>query len=111
MEARAILRYGRISPRKLREIAGMVRGQPVNEAITRLKLTPRKGADMIAKVIQSAAANAADRHGADVDSLRVRTLLVDEGPRLKRFTPRAQGRASPIKKRTSHITVVVDDNA
>ncbi|MCW5827760.1 MAG: 50S ribosomal protein L22 [Deltaproteobacteria bacterium] len=111
MEARAMLRYGRISPRKLREIAGLVRGQPVNEALVRLRLTHRKGAAMISKVIQSAAANAADRHGADVDSLRVRTLLVDEGPRLKRFTPRAQGRASPIKKRTSHITVVVDDNA
>jgi len=109
METRAILRYGRISPRKLREIAGIVRGQPVPEAITRLKLTPRKGALMIAKVIQSAAANAADRHGADIDTLRVKTLLVDDGPRIKRFTPRAQGRASPIKKRTSHITVVVSD--
>ncbi len=111
METRASLKYGRISAQKMRLLADAVRGQKVADALTTLKLTPKKAAPMLAKVIRSAAANAADRHGADIDNLKVKNILVDGGPTMKRWTPRAQGRATPIRKRTSHVIVVVDDEA
>ena len=105
MEARAVLRYTRISPQKTRLIADQVRGKHIAEAIRFLNLTGTKRAKVIAKVMNSAVANAM----MDVDNLYVKAIQVDEGPRLKRWMPRAQGRATRILKRTSHIAVVLEE--
>lgn len=107
MEAKAILRNVRVAPRKTRLVADMVRGMSVSRAIEVLQFTQKKPAGIVSKVISSAVANAQDLHDADVDSLIVESIWVDEGPKLKRFLPRAMGRATKILKKTSHITVVV----
>src|SRR6056297_1129852 len=107
MEAKAIARYVRVSPRKARQVINEVRGKDVAEALAILRFTRRKAADVITKVINSAAANAEHNHEMDIDSLYIAEAYVDGGPVLKRFRARAQGRAYPILKRTSHITVVV----
>jgi len=109
METQAILRYARISPRKARLVADLVRGKPVPEAIAQLQLLHKKGGPIVAKLVRSAAANAADRHGSDVDQLWIRRIYVDKGPVLKRWMSRAHGSASPKLHRMSHITVIVDD--
>lgn len=111
MEAKAVVRYVRISPRKMRIVADMVREKPVEEALSLLKLLPKKGAKVVAKLLTSAAANAEDlsKGKTDVDSLVVKTIQVDNGPIIKRWMPRAMGRANRIQRRTSHITVVVSD--
>lgn len=102
----AKLRYVRVSPQKARLVADMVRGQDVDEALKVLKFTRKRTAPMISKLISSAMANATVKDpGVDVDSLYVLTIHVDGGPVLRRFLPRAQGRATRILKRTSHITV------
>jgi large subunit ribosomal protein L22 len=85
----------------------MVRGKPVDEALTVLKFTVKKGSRLINKTLRSAVANAENTHMIDVDNLFVKTILIDDGPRLKRFRPRAMGRATSILKRMSHITVVL----
>jgi large subunit ribosomal protein L22 len=103
--SRAYLKNVRIAPRKARLVADMVRGKPVQFALDTLKLTNRKAAPMIAKMINSAIANATDKATVDVDSLIVSEVFVDEGATLKRWLPRAQGRATPLRKRTSHITL------
>lgn len=107
MEARATLRNARIAPRKARLVGDLVRGMAVSRALEVLDFVQKRPAGVLAKVIGSAVANAREAHQADVDSLRVKTIEIDEGPAMKRFMPRAQGRASRIHKRTSHITVVV----
>ena len=107
MEATATLRYLRISPRKARLVADMVRGKPVAQAIDTLKFTGRAAGLPIRKVIESAMANAENTHGLDVDILWVKELRVEPGPTLKRFMPRAQGRAYGIRKRSSHVYVVL----
>ena len=107
MEAKAILRSVRISPQKARLVADQVRGLPVARALDLLKFSDKKAAALIRKVVESAIANAENNQGADVDDLRVKTIMVDEGPTLKRFMARAKGRGTRILKRTSHITVVV----
>jgi len=110
MESRCVARWIRIAPRKMRLVADMVRGKSVNEAIGLLKFTPRSGARPTLKAIQSAVANIVNRDDArDVnpDSLVVKTIFVDEGPTYKRFLPRAMGRATPLRKRSSHLTVDV----
>ena len=107
MEAEATLKFLRISPRKARLVADMVRGKPVGHALDTLKFTGRAASLPIKKVIESAVANAENNHGMDVDILFVKELRVDPGPTLKRFMPRAQGRAYSIRKRTSHIRVVL----
>jgi large subunit ribosomal protein L22 len=101
-----------MSPRKMRVVANMVRGERVEEAINLLRLTPKKAAGIIAKALESAAANAEDKSGGevDIDSLTVRRILVDGGPIIKRWMPRAMGRASRINHRTSHLTIVVSDD-
>ena len=109
MEAKAILRTARISPQKARLVADQVRGLPAARALDLLKSSDKKAAHMIRKVVESAIANAENNQGADVDELRVKTIMVDEGPTLKRFMARAKGRGTRILKRTSHITVVVGE--
>lgn len=109
MEARAKLRYARLSPRKTRLVADMVRGKGVQDALNILKFSPQKAAAIVAGVVGSAVANAEQKGVADVDRLVVKTIFVDQGPVLKRFMPRAQGRATKIRKPTSHITVVLDE--
>lgn len=107
MEAKAIWRYCRIAPRKARVVADLVRGRSVEEAIALLEFTPRRAADMVKKVVKSAAANADDIGSLDVDRLYIKRITVDQGPMLRRFRPRAQGRAYRVNKKTSHIRVVV----
>ena len=109
MEARAIEKFIRMSPRKLRYVADAIRNKSVEEAVDILTLTPKKAASIIKKAIESAAANAAENHDMDEDGLVVTKIYVNEGPTLKRFRPRARGRATRIRKRTSHLTVVVSD--
>jgi large subunit ribosomal protein L22 len=110
MEAKAVGKYIRISPQKARLVADVVRGMGVDQAITTLRFMPKKGAGIIKKVLESAVANATQDDQADVDNLYVKKIIIDGGPSLKRISPRAQGRATGIIKRTSHITVVLDEN-
>jgi len=107
MEVRAVGKYLRISPFKARLVADLVRGKAVGDALTVLRFTPKKSGRFINKTLQSAIANAKNLKAVDVDTLFVKTILVDEGPTLKRWRPRAMGRATRILKRSSHITVVL----
>jgi large subunit ribosomal protein L22 len=107
MEARAIARYIRISPFKARQVADLVRGKEVGEAIGILKYANKKPAPYIEKVLKSAIANAEHNYDMDSDELYISQILIDEGPTLKRMKPRAYGRADVRRHRTSHITVVV----
>jgi len=109
MEKKAVAKYIRISPQKARLVADLVRGKDVDSAITTLKFMPKKAARILRKVIESAVANAIQTETIDADTLYVKKILIDGGPMLKRFRPRAMGRATRILKRTSHITVVVDE--
>ena len=106
-EAKAIARTVRIAPRKVRLVVDLIRGKEVGEAIAILKHTPKAASPVVEKVLNSAIANAEHNYDLDVNNLVVSKVFVDEGATLKRFRPRAQGRASAINKRTSHITVVV----
>jgi large subunit ribosomal protein L22 len=108
-EARAIARYIRLSPRKAREVVDLIRGKDLKEALAILRYTPRKASAPIAKVVQSAAANAEHNYEMNKDSLYVAECYVDQGPIIKRFQPRAMGRADLLRKRTSHITVVLKE--
>ena len=107
MEVSAILRGTRLSAQKGRLVADQIRGLRVEKALNLLAFSPKKGAGIIKKVLESAIANAENNQGADVDELKIVTIMVDEGPSLKRFMARAKGRGTRILKRTSHITVVV----
>jgi len=109
MESTAKARHVRISPRKVRLVMDMVRGKPVEEALQVLGLVRKSASPVIAKVIRSAMANAENNHDMSTDGLIVARAFVDEGPTLKRFMPRAMGRATMIRKRTSHITVVLSE--
>ena len=109
MQVTSVLRYARISPQKCRLVADVVRGQPVGNAIATLKFMPKKGAELVRKLLESAVANAEHNHGADVDDLKVSLIQVDTAPVLKRFAARAKGRGARIVKRNSHITVGVSD--
>ena len=109
MEVAARLRFARISPQKGRLVADQIRGLPVGKALEILTFSPKKGAELIKKVLESAIANAEHNNGADVDELSVKTIFVDQGPIMKRMMPRAKGRGNRILKRTSHITVAVGD--
>ena len=107
MEVKAVAKDTGISPRKVYPLVDMVRGQMVDEALTILRFTPTPVARTVAKVIKSAAANAENNFQMVPSDLRIVNIFADEAPTLKRFRPRARGRASPILKRSSHITVVV----
>ncbi len=109
MEARAIAKYVRMSPTKLAPVADMVRGKDLEEALTILKFTPGKSATLVEKVVQSAAANAENNHEMNVDNLYVAEIAVNQGPTMKRWRAGAQGRASVILKRSSHIGVVLKE--
>ena len=109
METKAVAKYIRISPQKARLVADVVRGMDVETAITTLRFMPKKAARIIRKVVESAVANADQNDAIDVDTLFVKEIQINGGPMLKRFRPRAQGRATRILKRTSHITVVVEE--
>lgn len=109
MEAKAIAKYVRVSPRKAGQVCGLVRGKNVDEALAILKFTPRGAAADIAKVIKSAKANAENNHEMNVENLYVASIVANQGPTIKRFMPRAQGRATMIRKRTSHIEVVLKE--
>jgi large subunit ribosomal protein L22 len=109
MQVISTLRYARISPQKCRLVADVVRGKPVGNAISTLKFMPKKGAELVRKVLESAVANAEHNHGADIDELKITLIHVDAAPTLKRFAARAKGRGARIIKRNSHITVGVSD--
>ncbi len=109
MEAKAVGKYIRISPQKARLVADVVRGMGVDQAVTTLRFMPKKGATILRKVIESALANATQDDHVDVDNLYVKKIVIDGGPSLKRIRPRAMGRATGIIKRSSHITVVLDE--
>jgi large subunit ribosomal protein L22 len=106
--ARAVARHVRVSPMKARRVVDLVRGLPAKEALTVLKFAPQAASEQVYKVLASAVANAENNERLDPDSLLVRAAFVDEGPTLKRFRPRAQGRAYRIRKRTCHITIEVE---
>jgi large subunit ribosomal protein L22 len=110
MEAKAVARFIRISPQKARLVADLVRGKDVETAINTLRFMPKKGARIIRKLVESALANAGQNEAIDVDTLYVKKIFVDGGPSLKRIRPRAMGRATRILKRSSHITVVLDEH-
>jgi len=109
MATTAKLRQAHITPQKARLVADQVRGMRVDRALNILAFSNKKAASLIKKVLESAIANAEHNDGADVDELRVKTIMVDEGPIMKRWMPRARGRANQIFKRTSHITLVVEE--
>ena len=107
MEAKAIAKTVRITPRKARLVVDLIRGKNVSEAAAILRLTPRGASLAVEKVLKSAAANAVNNHKMDESKLYIKTIFANEGPRLKRYMPRAKGSADTYVKRTSHLTVVV----
>ncbi len=109
MEVRAVAKYIRMSSQKARLAVNLVRGAKVEDAISILKLTDKASARAVSKVLQSALANAENTANLDVDNLYVKKAFVDQGPTMKRMRPRAQGRANVIRKRSSHITIVLDE--
>ena len=108
--ARSSARYVRVTPQKARRMIDLIRGLPASEAQVVLRFSPQAASETVGKVLDSAIANAENNHGLNTDTLVVSEAYVDEGPTLKRFRPRAQGRAYRIRKRTSHITVVVSED-
>jgi large subunit ribosomal protein L22 len=110
MEAKAVAKYVRTSPRKARQVADSIRGRAAGDALNVLALTPRKAARLIEKVLRSAVANAREKGArAELDALTVSEIQVGPGPTLKRWLPRARGRATPIRKRTSHVRIILRD--
>ncbi|RJO60045.1 50S ribosomal protein L22 [candidate division WS5 bacterium] len=108
MKTKAVSKYNRISARKARVVADMVRGEKATNAFHVLKFTPKKAARLIEKTLKSAVANAENNFGADKKDLVISEIMIDEGPTLKRYRPRSRGMASSIMKRTSHVTIVVE---
>jgi len=108
-EAKAVARFIRISPRKVRLVVDLIRGKDVKEALAILKYTPQRASVPVAKVVKSAAANAEHNYDMDSDNLVVAACYVDQGPTIKRWQPRAMGRADVLRHRTSHITVIVKE--
>jgi large subunit ribosomal protein L22 len=110
MEARAVAKYIRVSPQKARLVVDLVRGKKLEEALKILAFTRKYSAGVVVKVLKSAAANARQNPNIDENILYVKTIHVDQGPSLKRWRARAQGRAASIKKRMSHITVILSED-
>ena len=111
MEVRAVTKYVRISPNKVRKLVDSVKGKPVEKALDSLKFMPLKAAKIVEKTMRSAVANADQHPDIDVDNLVVRNIIADQGPTLKRFRARARGRGTRILKRTSHITVILAEES
>ncbi|MDR2862056.1 MAG: 50S ribosomal protein L22 [Syntrophobacterales bacterium] len=109
METKAVARYVRISPQKARLVVDLIRGRKVDEARVILEFTRKKAAVIVSKLLKSAVANASQKPDVDENILYVKKIFVDQGPALKRWRARAQGRAASIKKRMSHITIVLDE--
>ena len=107
MDVKAVARYVRISPRKVRPVMALIKGKGVDEALAVLRFSPNRASQAVAKVVKSAAANAENNLELARDTLRVAQAFVDSGPSVKRMQARARGRADVIKKRSSHITIVV----
>ena len=108
-QAVAKLSYARISSRKVKTVIDLIRNKNAGEALAILKLTPKAASELVEKLLKSAIANAENNHGMDVEKLYVAEIFANQGPTLKRVRPRAQGRAFRIRKRTSHITVVLKE--
>lgn len=108
-EARAKVSYARISSRKVKIVIDLIRNKSVGEALAILKFTPKAAAEIVEKLLKSAVANAENNHNMDVEKLYVAEIFANQGPTLKRVQPRAKGRAFRIRKRTSHITVVLKE--
>ena len=111
MDVRAGARFIRVPPRKARAVAALVKGKHVHDALAILKFTPKAGARILEKILKSAIANAENNAKLAAETLRVKCAVVNEGPRLKRFWPRARGSVSPILKRTCHVRIVLTDEA
>ena len=109
MESKAVAKFVRITPRKVRVVLDLIRGKNVAEAFAILKFTPKAGAVVVEKVLRSAVANAENNYDMDVDKLAITTAYADDGPTMKRIHPRSRGQAFKILKRTSHVTIVVDE--
>ncbi len=109
MEAKSSLQFARVGAQKARLVADLVRGRDVNSALKILTFSNKKSADLFKKLIESAVANASYKKTMDIDRLYVKTIYVNQGPVLKRFRPRAQGRAYGIRKKTSHLNVVLEE--
>ena len=107
MEVRAVSKYVRISPTKVRMVVDAVKGKPVEDGLNTLKFMPQKAASLVEKTIRSAVANAEQNADLDIDQLIIRNVIADQGPTLKRWRARARGRGTRILKRTSHITVIL----
>jgi len=109
MEVKALYKYARISPLKMRDVAREITGLPASQALDLLNFTPKKAAILIGKTLRSAIANAENNFELDADALVIKEVQINEGPRIKRFKPRARGGAAPIIKRTAHIRLIVTD--
>ncbi|MFC1888158.1 50S ribosomal protein L22 [Thermodesulfobacteriota bacterium] len=109
MQVNAKARFLRIAPRKVRLVIDMVRGKKVGDALSILQFTQKRGAKVVSKLLNSAVANAENQGDIDIDTLYIKKIFVDQGPTLKRFKPRAMGRATMIQKKTSHISVILDE--
>lgn len=109
MESKAILKYARIAPRKVRRVTDLMKGKKAGDAMINLDFLPHKGSKIVSKVLKSAMANAEQKKVADPESMKISKVFVNQGPTMKRMTPRAMGRADVIKKRTSHITVILEE--
>jgi large subunit ribosomal protein L22 len=111
MEFKAVAKYTRISPRKIRILVDSIKGKTAEKGLNQVKFMPQKAARIVEKVLRSAVANAGQNSKVDVDSLIIRNIIVDQGPVLKRFMARARGRGARILKRTAHITVILGEES
>ena len=111
MEVKAVSKYLRISPQKVRKLIHAIKGKPVEAGLNILKFMPQKAAGIVGKTVRSAVSNADQNPDIDVDMLVIRNIIVDQGPTLKRFRARARGRGTRILKRTAHITIILDEGS
>lgn len=111
MEVQALTKYARMSPKKVRDVARAIQGRPASEALDLLRFTPRKSARLLHKTLTSAVANAENNHNLSADDLVIKSALVEDGPVLRRFQPVGRGSAHPIRKRMSHIRIILTDEA
>lgn len=109
MQSKAMQKYARVSPRKVRRVTNLIKGKRAGDALLNLGFLPHKGGKLVSKVLKSAMANAEQKKVADPESMKIAKVLVDQGPTMKRMMPRAMGRADVIKKRTCHITLVLEE--
>jgi large subunit ribosomal protein L22 len=110
MESKAILKYAKVAPRKVRRVTTLIKGKKAGDALINLKFLPHRGAKIVAKVLRSAMANAEQKKVADPETMNVKNVLVDQGPTMKRMNPRSMGRTDMIRKRTSHITLILEES-